>query len=143
MKYTNNHYNKELKALAREKRKTGTKSEIVIWKELLNNKKTGFKFLRQRPIDNYIVDFCCKELNLIIEIDGYSHTLEEVKLNDTIRENILIEKGYSILRFSDKEIMGNIYNVKRAIISFIIENNIKGHLPNPPQGGNIKRQNNE
>lgn len=117
----NNNYNKDLKTLAREKRKTSTKAEIVIWKELLKNKKLGVKFLRQRPIDNYIVDFFSKELNLIIEIDGYSHTLEEIKENDKIREQRLIELGYSILRFSDNEVLNNISNVERAILGVVKE----------------------
>ena len=118
-KYTNNNYNKGLRALASEKRKTGTKAEIIIWKELLSNKKTGYKFLRQRPIDSYIVDFLCKELNLIIEINGYSHQLDKIKENDLIRENKLIELGYFILRFSDDKVLKDIKNVERTVISLI------------------------
>jgi very-short-patch-repair endonuclease len=118
-KYINNNYNKDLKALAREKRKTGTKAEIVIWKEILSNKKTGFKFLRQRPIENFIVDFFCKELNLIIEIDGYSHTLTEIQQNDNTREINLKQLGYSILRFTDNKVLNDIENVKKNIQCFI------------------------
>jgi len=56
-KHSNNNYNKSLKDLASSKRKNGTKAEIKIWNELLKGKRLGIKFLRQRPIDNYIVDF--------------------------------------------------------------------------------------
>ena len=129
-KYNNNNYNKSLKELASLKRKNGTKAEIKVWKDLLKGKRLGVKFLRQRPIDEYIVDFFCKEINLIIEIDGYSHTLDEIKENDKIREEKLISLGNSILRFNDKEVLEQIENVERSILKFIDENN---HLPNPPQ----------
>ncbi len=132
-KYTNNNYNKSLKNLASKNRKNGTKAEIKIWNDLLKEKRLGVKFLRQRPIDKYIVDFFSKEVNLIIEIDGYSHTLDEIKENDKIREEKLISLGFSILRFSDKEVLDEIDNVERRVVQFIDENS---HLPSPPQGGN-------
>ena len=90
MDYSNNHYNKRLKGFARQLRKTPTKSETILWREVLSQKRMlGFRFLRQRPIGNYIVDFFSKELKLIIELDGYSHHLEEVAIEDKKRENEL------------------------------------------------------
>jgi very-short-patch-repair endonuclease len=59
----NNNYNKELRSFAIKNRNASTKAEIRLWCELLRNKKMmGFQFLRQRPIDNYIADFFCKEI---------------------------------------------------------------------------------
>jgi very-short-patch-repair endonuclease len=75
MKYLNHHYNKDLKEYARELRsETVSKAEKRIWKALLSRKQLeGLRFLRQRPIDRFIVDFFCPELMLIVEIDGNSH----------------------------------------------------------------------
>src|SRR5690348_3380457 len=71
----NNHYNKRLKPFARRHRNHSTKAEIRLWCELFRNKQMlGYPFLRQRPIDKYIADFFCKELKLVIETDGTSHT---------------------------------------------------------------------
>jgi len=69
---------------------------------------------------------------LIIEIDGYSHTLEEIKVNDIKREEKLKTLGYTIIRFSDRNVLEDIENVERKIIQLIDENS---HLPYPPQGG--------
>ncbi len=134
-KHSNNNYNKSLRNLASKNRKNGTKAEIKIWNELLKGKKLGVRFLRQRPIDNYIVDFFCKENNLIIEIDVYSHTLEEIKTKDNTREEKLTLLGYKVIRFPDSQLMNDIENVERRIIQQIDENS---HLPDPPQGGKSK-----
>jgi very-short-patch-repair endonuclease len=121
MKESNHYYNKNLKQLAAQKRKNSTTAEIVIWNNLLKGKRLGVKFLRQRPIHNYIVDFFCKELSLIIEIDGYSHTLDEIKEKDNRREAVLTSLGFEIIRFTDKRVLEDINNVEISIMSKIAE----------------------
>jgi very-short-patch-repair endonuclease len=69
-------YNPNLKALAKKLRQNMTLSEVLLWNELSGKKMHGFDFDRQRPIDIFIVDFYCKELNLAIEIDGDSHDIQ-------------------------------------------------------------------
>ena len=59
-----------------------TIAEVMLWNSIKNKALLGFDFDRQRPIDNYIIDFYCKELKLAIEIDGGSHDFEEIALND-------------------------------------------------------------
>ncbi len=77
----NYFYNKSLKDYARNLRNEMTKSEACLWKYALKSKQmNGYTFNRQRPIGNYIVDFLCKELKLVIELDGSSHFLEKYKL---------------------------------------------------------------
>ncbi|TYC01378.1 MAG: endonuclease domain-containing protein [Kosmotoga sp.] len=66
-------YNPKLKELARELRKNSTLAEVLLWNELKKKKLKGYRFIRQKPIGNYIVDFFCKELFLAIEIDGSTH----------------------------------------------------------------------
>ena len=118
-KESNNYYNKRLKNFARNHRNDGTKAEIRIWCELLRNKQMGYPFLRQRPVAEFIVDFYCKELNLIIEIDGLTHQWEENVPNDLIKDSTLKNLGYNIIRFTDEEVMKDIINVQRAIEVFI------------------------
>jgi very-short-patch-repair endonuclease len=77
----------------------------------------GFGFLRQRTIGNYIVDFMCKELKLVIEVDGYSHNFKTEE--DEKRDKVLQESGFTVLRFSDKEVMHDLPNVQRTLEAFI------------------------
>jgi very-short-patch-repair endonuclease len=75
----------------------------------------GFDFDRQRCIDNYIVDFYCKELMLAIEIDGISHNDELVAINDDIRQQRLENLGVNVIRFSEQEVKYDMENVLRSI----------------------------
>jgi very-short-patch-repair endonuclease len=123
--YSNNHYNKRLKEFARELR-TGSvsKAEKFIWKAVLSGKQTGERFLRQRPIDNFIVDFFAPELKLIIEIDGSSHFNKGE--NDFYRQHKLESLGYVLMRYSEGEIIQNIGLVKEKIdyAIFCLKNNL-------------------
>lgn len=96
-----NHYNKALQPFARKNRKQMTKGEACLWKYALKSKQTGYTFNRQRPVLQYIADFMCKELKLIIEVDGYTHLLEDVVKNDVIRQKKLEEAGFKVIRFKD------------------------------------------
>jgi very-short-patch-repair endonuclease len=113
----NNHYNQNLKPFARSLRKESTKAEIRLWCEVLSKGKTGYTFLRQRPIGNYIADFLCMGLRLIIEVDGYSHNFKTEE--DIKRDRDLAELGFTTLRFSDEEVMKDLPNVERAIVGWI------------------------
>ena len=130
-----NYYNKNLKSFAREHRNNSTKAEVRLWCELLQNKQMlGYSFLRQRPIDKYIVDFFCKELKLVIETDGLSHQQENVMKKDFIKENALKQLGYSVLRFTDDEIIKDIENVRKVIEQWI------SHPPAPFSHSQINTQ---
>ena len=121
----NNHYNKRLKPFARAHRNHSTKAEVRLWCELLRNKQMmGYPFLRQRSIDNYIADFFCKELKLVIETDGISHTWEGAAEKDEKKTRDLEALGYKVLRFDDNEVMTDIDFVKTTI-----EEWIKAHGP--------------
>ena len=108
-------YNKNLQLFANENRKQMTKAEACLWKYALRAKQMGYTFNRQRPVLNYIADFMCKELKLIIEVDGYSHLLEDVIKNDTIRQQKLENAGFKIIRFKDKEVLNEIKRVRDVI----------------------------
>lgn len=84
--------------------------EIILWKEVLRAKKFhGYQFNRQFPIKNYIADFICRKLKLIIEVDGYSHNFKVEK--DLARDQELEKIGYTTIRFQETEIYNNLDNV--------------------------------
>jgi len=119
---SNHHYNKKLKHLARKLRNNPTRGEQRLWYELLAKRQFGgIQFLRQRIIANYIVDFFCKDLKLIIEVDGKTHEFEEVKINDIKREARLKELGYFVIRFTDYEVMHDLGRVSVMLTEYINE----------------------
>lgn len=123
-------YNKQLKSFARELRKNSTTGEIRLWCELLRGRKMyGYQFLRQFPINNYIVDFICRKLKLIIEVDGYSHNFKYDE--DIKRDKNLREVGYKVLRITEREVKYDIHNVQRAI-ELSIQEIGTSHPPAPP-----------
>ena len=88
---------------AAELRKQQTHSEELLW-AYLRTKPYEFKFRRQHPYLNYILDFYCHALHLAIEVDGSIHEKEDVKQNDEIRQKQLEEHGITVLRFTNEEI---------------------------------------
>ena len=81
----------------------------------------GYDFHRQKPIDNYIVDFFCNKLQLAIELDGFSHHLPETYQKDLEKEKKLNKLGITVLRFNDSEVIHRIDDVI-GIIQLFIEN---------------------
>ena len=81
----------------------------------------GYDFHRQKPIDNYILDFYCAELNLGIELDGYSHEFIEVIDKDTVKTLRLKNRGITILRFSDDQVFNDMNNVLWEIENYILK----------------------
>ena len=112
-------YNPKLKELARDLRNNSTKAEIILWLKLKSKQMYGYDFHRQKPIDNYILDFFCQELMLGIEVDGYSHGMVEVYDKDIVKEEKMNYLGIGILRFTDDQILRDMDNVLRAIESYI------------------------
>lgn len=113
-----NHYlyKKELKRNANSLRHSMTKAEACLWKYALRaGQMNGYKFGRQRPVLNYIADFMCKEIKLVIEVDGYSHRFEEVIRNDEEKQKALEKAGFTLLRFSDDEVLNAIKRVRQVI----------------------------
>ena len=117
-------YNKNLQPFANKNRKQMTKAEACLRKYALRAKQMGYTFNRQRPVLNYIADFMCKELKLIIEVDGYSHLLEDVIENDIVRQQKLENAGFKVIRFNGEEVLKDIKRV-REIIQITINELIK------------------
>lgn len=114
------HYNNNLKDRAQQLRNNMTKAEACLWKYVLKAADLkGYTFKRQRPTLNYILDFVCLELKLIIEVDGITHTYENVVENDIKRQDILESVGFRVLRFEDEEILHHINRVRERILEAI------------------------
>jgi very-short-patch-repair endonuclease len=101
-------YNPKLIDRAREMRKNPTEAEKKMWNEYLKNFQ--FKVLRQRPIDNYIVDFYCAGLKLVIEIDGDLHFNEDEISYDLARTQVLEGYGLTVIRFTNSDVMHRFYD---------------------------------
>jgi very-short-patch-repair endonuclease len=124
-------YNKDLKQFSRDLRNHSTYGEVLLWMELRAGQLRGYKFNRQKPLDKYIVDFYCKKLNLVIEVDGESHYSGEARLKDEKRQQILENLGLRFLRFDDWDVKNKMEVVLQKIEEFI-ENTNPPAPANPP-----------
>ena len=107
MERRKSHYNKKLKPLARGLRKRGTPGEAILWTNVLRAKQFhGLQFNRQFPIDNYIADFICRKIKLIIEVDGSSHIGREAQ--DRKRDLRLNELGYRVIRITESTVVDDL-----------------------------------
>lgn len=103
-------YDNGLTAFARENRKHPTAAESKLWYQLLRMRNlSAYKFTRQKPIANFIVDFYCAELRLAIEIDGDSHA--ESVVYDAERTKALNSLGITIVRYTNDDILNNLQGV--------------------------------
>jgi very-short-patch-repair endonuclease len=128
-------YNPELKELARDLRKNMTLSEVLLWNQLKQKQMLGYDFDRQRPVNEYIVDFYCKELCLAIEIDGDTHIYKNDE--DEKRQLALEKLGIRFLRFEDIEVKKHMTNVLRVIEDWILKNK---PTPSPSEEGNSPKK---
>jgi very-short-patch-repair endonuclease len=112
------HYNKKFKPYARGLRNNSTSSEITLWFHILKSRKLkGYQFFRQRPILNYIADFFCKELKLVIELDGATHFGK--KTEDILRQHDIEDHGYNVIRFKDEEVLLDLNGVRESLEKWI------------------------
>ena len=104
-------YNKKLISKARELRKERTEAEIIFWNKVLKNKEvTNYKFTQQKPLGDFIADFYCSKLLLVVEIDGGIHN--ELKNRDKERSEILLYKyGIKVVRYRNDNVLNNIENI--------------------------------
>ena len=106
-----------LKEYALQNRNNTTQAEASLWEQLKSKQLDEYKFRRQHIIGQYIADFVCLEKRLIIEVDGSIHQLPENLQNDEARTTWLNEKGFKVIRFSNKEVLHNIDSVIETIKS--------------------------
>jgi very-short-patch-repair endonuclease len=104
-----------LLARAREMRRPQTPTETALWRAL-RNRNLKYKFRRQHPIENFIVDFYCAQAKLCIEIDGATHLEPSQVEYDAARTAYLEESGYTVIRFTNDDVRDNLDAVVEEII---------------------------
>lgn len=124
-------------------RKSMTFSEVKLWMHLNKFQMMGYDFDRQRPMLNYIVDFYCKDLKLVIEVDGITHFDENVVAKDMVRDGDLAMYEVSVIRLNALELVDNINHALQIIANWILDyekkNGVLDHVlikrkssPTPP-----------
>jgi len=104
-----------------------TKAELKLWSQFCSRALDGRKFIRRHPIGPFIVGFVCRERRLVIEVDGGGQASNE---RDQARDRWLAERGYSVLRFSNHKVLGNIEDVLEAV-RFTLADTLRppAHMP--------------
>ena len=127
---------RKLLTRARSLRKNFSDAENLLWKHLRSRRLGGYKFRRQVVIANYIVDFCCHEVKLIVEADGGQH--QDQAAYDAIRTNALELLGYRVLRFWNDDILTQTDLVLGQILEKLNRPPHPGPLPQGERGGKCK-----
>ena len=112
-------HNADLTTNARTLRKNMTKEERHLWYDFL--KSYPVRFLRQKVIDSYIVDFYCHSASLIIELDGSQHYEEKGLLKDKIRTEIIEQRNLTVIRIPNNEVNRNFEGVCQYIDNTVKE----------------------
>ena len=123
----NVNYLSDLTLMAKRNRYKPTEAENIIWQNVLRYEKTGFKFSRQKPINRFILDFYCSELNLAIEIDGGSHIKKSQ--TDMMRDKFLYQIGIKTIRFANDEVLNDIDKVKQKVLDVCSSLACQGEVP--------------
>ena len=103
---------------ARRLRADQTMAEAALWKRVRNRQLSGFKFVRQEPLEGFVCDFVCRERMLIVELDGGQHN---GSTSDRIRDAKLEARGYRVIRFWNNDVLGNIEGVLTVLDSVLKE----------------------
>jgi very-short-patch-repair endonuclease len=101
--------------LSRSLRSNMTNAESLLWSKIRRKQLKGFQFYRQKIIGNYIADFCCPEIKLVIEVDGGQHYSAEGREHDHMRDAYMTRAGITIVRFSDRAVLKNLEAVMEGI----------------------------
>ena len=114
-------------------RRNPTEPEKRLWRHLSNSQLGGHKFRRQSVIGWFIADFLCPQKALIIEVDGDTH--DEAK--DRLRDDVLAERGFCVLRVTNADVMGNVDGVLMAVLRALNDAVDRWDRPHPnpsPEG---------
>ncbi|MCG9969485.1 DUF559 domain-containing protein [Pelotomaculum terephthalicicum JT] len=108
-------YNPKLRSRAKELRKAGNISEVLLWNHLKNHQFRGFDFDRQKIIGNFIVDFFCANRNVVLEIDGSSHD-DKIEY-DAERDALLTGLGLTVIHIQAKDVLYKLDSVMEMLRS--------------------------
>ena len=111
-------YRRDLTRVARRLRRDATVPERLLWSRL-RRRQLGVRFLRQRPIGSYVVDFYCPERRLVVEVDGRSHDGQGPE--DAVRQKALENKGLTVLRETNDDVIRDLDGVIRRLRAWLDE----------------------
>jgi very-short-patch-repair endonuclease len=100
---------------AKRLRRTMTRAETLLWRYLKADRVDGLGFRRQVPFRNYVADFVCLSVKLVVELDGESHDFEERQSADQYRDAFFVSEGFQVLRFTNEQVMSNLEGVVESI----------------------------
>ena len=131
---------------ARQLRRNSTDVEMKVWQKL-RNRQLGVDFRRQHPVDNYVLDFYAPAIRLAVELDGGQHAETATVAHDTSRTRWLENRGVTILRFWNSDVVQNISGVLEVIAAKVAELQLSGMTPTrrwradlPLSGGGKERR---
>lgn len=107
-----------MKYLTKKLKRIESFGESLLWKKVLRAKKFhGLQFNRQFPVGDYIVDFICKKILLVVEVENYSHNFiyEDYKAKD----NYLSKLGYSVLRVKEMDVLYNLDDIIKSLEVYV------------------------
>lgn len=114
-------YRSALVMRARELRRDETEAERALWARVRGRRLGGFKFYRQAVREGYILDFYCRDADLVVEVDGAVHDSPTQRAKDDLRTQVLESKGYTVIRFTNEQVLLNTDDVCRQILDVIHE----------------------
>jgi very-short-patch-repair endonuclease len=123
---------------AKRLRRDQTDAERVLWFQLRGRRLRGLKFKRQVPIDRFVVDFCCADAHLIIELDGGQHAIRVEE--DANRTKILEAMGYLVLRFWNNDVLQNTDGVLEEILNTLLQHRSEPPHPDPLPNGEREKK---
>src|SRR6266545_2543870 len=123
---------------ARRLRRDQTDAERVLWFRLRDRRLNGWKFRRQVPIDRYVVDFCCIDARLIVELDGGQHSVRTEA--DARRTAVLETCGYLVLRFWNNDVLKNMDGVLEEILATLNPESPSAPHPDPLPFGEREKE---
>ena len=126
---------------ARSLRRDATFAEAKLWAKRRNRQLNGYKFVRQEPIGPYIADFACRELRLVIEIDGATHSTDDELSRDASRTSFLNAAGYRVICFTNREVFHHPEGVLETVLASLdVQGDAGTKSPGPsPQPSPRKR----
>lgn len=131
-------YNPKLKGLAKTNRKNLTKGELILWSQLKGRQIDGVRFSRQICVSNCILDFYCKELKLAVEVQGYSHNIQDLIDKDIRRIENLKQLGVKVIEIDERDIFNDLDNVIAQITHEV--KNIKDNTHPAHDGGHPSKE---
>ncbi len=118
-------------SLAKKLRANPTDAEKRMWRLLFPFRERGFHFRKQAPIGPYVADFACHHAKIVIEVDGGQHYSRDGQASDARRSEFLESEGYTVLRFSNLEVLSNSDGVQEVLAAALALREQSHRIPRP------------